>query len=517
MRRTGLLALVLAFCCACGAGPSVRPDVAVVEHHVDATTTSAEPVDAPAELQPPVHDLSWEDCTRTTLDTLGLGAGPVGLVLDCAQLPAPIDPTGDIPGTFLLGAMRARLPQTPTDVAPLVLTSGAERSSTGTLAALAAGPIGTLLSSRPVVAVDRRGIGSSTLIECITPALRREMVDLGQFSTPAAGGDSADVVMALGRDATTECTDFLQPQEMAFDAAHSADDLEQLRTLWGVDRLALLTTGTGADVGLAYADQHPDAVGRLVLDSPGAVRTDAVTATQGVLAGREAALSAFARQCAALACALGPDPHAAVVDLTRRAAAGELGPVSSNALLTALREFLGSPRGDQQSRIREFADILAAAGTGDTAGLERVVDDAIVATDSDGQFVARCSDGTGWPTPGRARELRRSWGEQFPVFGADAALALLLCASWPTTPPPQMPATLDLGVLTLAGAADPVAGNAGVNTVTGAVAAAGARTSTRAWLGSGHSVTPHSQCGQAAVAGYVDGGVLPPDGGACPG
>ncbi|MFC4602786.1 alpha/beta hydrolase [Rhodococcus kronopolitis] len=516
MRRTALLALVLALCCACGAGPSMRPDVAVVEHHEGTPATSTATADAPEPLPVPAQDLNWRDCTGTTLDTLGLAPGPAGLVLECAQLAAPIDAGGAIPGTFTLGALRARGPQTPADSAPLVLTTGAEGSSTATLAALAAGPIGSLLATRPVVALDRRGIGTSTPIDCLTPALRRAMTDLGQFSTPAAGGDAVDAVMTLGRDATTACTDFLEPQELAFDAAHAADDLEQLRSTWDVDRIGLLTVGTGADVGLAYAAAYPDAVGRLVMDSPGAARTDVVTATEGILAGREAALSAFARSCAALACSLGADPHTAVADLARRAAAGELGPVSSNGLATVLTEFLGSPRGDRQSRTREFADVLAAAGRGETADLERLIDAGVEAAGS-GQFVARCSDGTGWPTPSRARELRQDWGERFPVFGSDAALSLLLCASWPTTPPPPLPTGLDVGVLTLAGAADPVVGKAGVTSATGAAAAAGARTSTRAWLGSGHPVTTHSDCGQQAVARYLDTGVLPADGGACPG
>ena len=76
-------------------------------------------------------------------------------------------------GAFPVGAMRARLPQTPTDAAPLVLTSGSDRASTDALAALAAGPYAALLSTRPLVAVDRRGIGTSVAIDCLSGADRR--------------------------------------------------------------------------------------------------------------------------------------------------------------------------------------------------------------------------------------------------------------------------------------------------------------------------------------------------------
>ncbi|TQF66322.1 alpha/beta hydrolase [Rhodococcus spelaei] len=520
-RRLWLPAAVLVLCVsACGAGPSVRPDVAVVERG-DGATAEPTGTQGPPALAAPVHDLNWQDCTRTTLDVLGLGPGPAGLVLECAELAAPIDAGGRIRGSFSLGALRARLPQTPADAAPLVLTSGADRSSTSTLAALAAGPAAPLLAARPLVAVDRRGIGTSTPIECLAPrgnpTLGKQMFDLGQFTAPpVAGGDAVDTVMALGRDATTECTDFLQPQELAFDAAHAADDLEQLRTTWGVDRLGLLATGSGGDVALAFAAKHPGAVARLVLDSPATVRADAVTVAETRVRGQEAALAAFARQCAALACALGPDPHAAVLDLIHRAGAGQLRPISTNALGAALTDFLGSPRGDQQARIREFADVLAAAGRGDTAGLSDLVGRAASATDSDGQFVARCSDGQQWPTPGRVRELQRDWGERYPAFGPDAALSLLLCASWPTTAAQPTPSALSVPVLTIAGAADPVAGD-GAASASGAVAAAGAPSSTLAWLGRGHPASSHSECVQQAVVTYVGTGTLPPDGGACPG
>ncbi|MGW0175284.1 alpha/beta fold hydrolase [Rhodococcus sp. NPDC003322] len=521
MRTLGLAALVIALCTACGAGPSVRPDVAVVEHRDRATTEpSGDLPGSVPDLPVPVHDLDWRDCTQSTLDVLGLGPGPAGLVLECAELAAPIDADSAMHGAFSLGALRARLPQTPTDAAPLVLTSGADRSSTGTLAALAAAPIGSLLSTRPLVALDRRGIGTSTPIECTDPMtaeLRRAMLDLGQFTPPpVAGGDAVDTVLALGRDATTACTDFLQPHELSFDSPHAADDLDQLRRAWGVDRIGVLATGSGVDVALAYASEYPDAVGRLVLDSPSVVGADAATGAESVVRGREAALTGFARQCVALECALGPDPVGAVTDLANRARRGDLGQVSANALLTALTDRFGSPRGDVGTQVREFADTLAAAGRGDTSALQRRIDAAAAATRTDGQFVARCSDGRQWPTPGRVRELMTDWGQRYPVFGPEGALDLLLCASWPTTPPAPAPNAATAATLTVAGAADPVAGD-GSSSATGVLAAVGTPTATVAWLGSGHPALPHSECAQLAVAGYAQAGILPPDGGACPG
>ena len=66
----------------------------------------------------------------------------------------------------------------------MVLTSGDDRSSTAALAGLAAGPAAAVLAAHPVVAVDRRGVGSSQPVNCMPDDTRRGLADAGQ--TPAA-------------------------------------------------------------------------------------------------------------------------------------------------------------------------------------------------------------------------------------------------------------------------------------------------------------------------------------------
>ncbi|MCL2533595.1 MAG: alpha/beta hydrolase [Nocardiaceae bacterium] len=510
---TAIAGAVLVVCTACGAGPSNRPDIAVVEHGGGSAPTSSSAAPVP-QLQAPVRDLDWADCKDTTLGALGLGPGPAGLSFECAGFTAPVDSTGGAIGRLDIGAVRARLPQTPADAAPLVLTSGSDVTSKSTLAALATGPSSSLLERQPIVAVDRRGIGASTPIDCGPTVDRHGIEDLGQFTH----GDSSavDEVAALSRDMTVACTDSLQPNELAFDTAHAADDLEQLRKLWQVDGLGLLGTGNGAAVAMAYAAKYPTHVDRLVLDAPAATTVDAATAAEQRVRGQEAALAAFSRRCAALNCSLGPDPTAAIVALRDRAAAGELGTVSASALLNTVSSFLGSPRGDQVDRVRELSDVLAAAGRGDVAPLQRSVAETQAAVDTDGQFVARCSDGQQWPGPGRAKELQQSWAERYPVFGADAAVGLMRCSAWPTMSPPPLPSTVPVPVLVLTGAADPVVGNAGVATVTGTLTSADTTWSNLAWAGYGHPVTTHSDCARQSLVRYLDSTALPANGNACP-
>ncbi|UYP20676.1 alpha/beta hydrolase [Rhodococcus sp. Z13] len=517
MRRTGVLAVVwiavASLAAACGAGPSVRPEVAVVRD--DAGGAPAEPTDEPSvpDLPAPSTDLTWRDCTAETLGSFALPSGPAGLVLECGEVAAPIDVSGAIPGTFPLAVMRARLADTPEDAAPLVLTTGADMASTRALAGMATGPMSAALAVRPIVAVDRRGIGASLAIDCIPAAERRGIADLGQFGRT---GDAADRVATLGREATVACTDYLQPQQLMFGAAHAADDIDRLRQAWNVERIGLLGVGNGASVALAYAAARPGAVGRLILDSPAVATGDAEVLAESRARGAEAAVDAFARQCTALDCSLGADPRAALEDLHARAAAGELAPVSAASMLTALSGALGTPRGDLQARIREVSDVFAAARDGDVMPLIELVSEAEEMLSTDGQFVARCSDGQRWPTPMRAADLAENWSTPYPLYGADTAVAATVCSAWPSLSPSPLPAALDLPVLVTSGAADPLVGNAGVESVTGVLTAAGAPWAALSWQGAGYSSVLHSGCVQARVETYLSEGTLPPNGSLCP-
>ncbi|UGT63426.1 alpha/beta hydrolase [Nocardia asteroides] len=516
--RAAVLATSLTFVLAgCGAGPSDRPGVAV-EHPVapggGAGTSQAPP--APPRAAVPKTDLAWSDCTRGTFDQLGLGAPPNGVILECAEYSTPIDTAGTVIGNFRNGAVRARLPQTPADAPPLVLTSGADRASSATLAALAAGPPNGILATRPIVAVDRRGIGTSQPVDCLPVEVRQGFADNAQFARLGDAAAQAEALVGFSQDGTIACRDFLQPYENTFDVGHAADDIEQLRKEWQVDHIDLLGTGNGAEVAVSYARKFGDHLSRLVLDSPTSLGADATTVGEQRAQGAEAALTAFAQRCTALGCALGPDPRAAITDLVNRAAAGQLGDLSANAVTTALTGFLGSPRADQADRVPELADALAAAGRGNRGPLLALIQRQSAAIANDGEFVNRCADVRQPPTPSRAVELAGDWAGKYPVFGRSAALALLTCAAWPVGTPPPAIADFALPVLVLDGAADPVAGGVGQAAVTGALAGAGARTAVLRWQGWGHPVSARSGCGQRAVVEYLNEARLPQDGSACP-
>jgi pimeloyl-ACP methyl ester carboxylesterase len=508
---------------ACSAGPSSRPPLALLDtavaRGVSAPAGTAAPRPLP-DLQAPVSDLAWADCTRRTLTRLGLTDGPAGLVLECATLTVPLDRA--LPGSTTLGLLRARLPQTPTGSAPLVLLSGPDAPATTTLAQLAVGALGSSLAVRPVVALDRRGTGTSSPLTCLTAAERSALVDLDA----GAPGPEA-TALALGREVSLSCSDVLSPGELAFDGEHAANDVDRLRQALGVDTLAVLGSGGGAAVAVRDVVRHPARVSRLVLDSPVLPTTDQASAAQHQARGSEAAFDAFSAACVSAGCPVG-DPRAAVLDLQRRARAQGGLPAadgrraSAGAVLVAVRQALTAPG---TSTAATLGRVLAQARDGDAAGLLTLVDAATGraaqggdTSRQDGELVATCSDAALRPTAAQVADLVPRWSTENPLFGADAAIRLLVCVAWST--PPAAPALAGLDalppVLVLAAANDPVTGTDATTTAAQDLATGGAHATVLRWLGGGHPVLRSSSCTVAAVVRYVSDGTLPGSGTVCP-
>jgi len=507
---------------ACSAGPSTRPAVALLDGKAPpAPTSSAPPALQSPPLQAPVADLPWSDCTASTLGKLALTSRQAGLVLDCATVSVPLDPK--LAGTVPLGLLRARVASTPRDAAPLVLTTGVEQPSTTALATLAASGSAALLATRPLVAADRRGVGTSAALTCLKPAQRTAIEDV-DASAPA---DPLAATLQLGRDATQACTDAISPAEAAFDTTHAAEDLEVLRTTWKVDRLSLLGMGDGAAIALRYAVLHPEQVARLVLDSPAVPGADEVSLAKDQAIGAEAAFAAFATSCAAVNCPAGADPRRAVTDLMQRARAAAPGLVgaagrrlSAGGILRAVREALRTPAGSQG-----LGPALAAANGGDPTALLAYLDQSAgravagnPGTAIDDSFVGHCSDAALRPTPGQVSTLVAQWRKDYPLFGADAAARLLLCLSWPT--PPTAPAVKALNAvppaLLVSPTADPVVGAAGTPATLTDVQQAGSDGTVLSWQSTGHPVFLSSPCTRDAVGVYLAEGKRPRPGTICP-
>ena len=475
--------------------------------------TATKPPNGPPPIAAPKNDLSWRDCTSKEFGDAAVPAAP-SVKLDCASYDADLDPANGAAGTLSIGVVRARSAQTPADAGPLVFTTGSDLPSSLQLPVWLARAGADVLRSHPIVAVDRRGMGMSTPVECLDQFDRQEIRDQSQFES---GNDPVANLADIVQNATTSCTDTIAPGDSAYDDAHAATDIERLRSTWDVPALALIGIGNGAQVALSYASSHPDKVARLVLDSPIALGVGAEAAAEQHVKGQQAALDAFAAQCAAVNCPLGPAPKGAVNSLISDARAGH-GPagVSVASLANAITTALGYPTGDRVSTTNDVATALANARSGDTNLLTGLINRAEGTIGTDGQFVNSCSDAINRPTPDRIRELVVAWGKLYPQFGTVGALNLVKCVSWPSATPPQPPKKLKVNVVLMGVQSDAIVGSEGVSATAALIINATAASKRVMWQGIGHGASIYSSCAVPPLIGYLDSGQLPSTDTYCP-
>ena len=469
--------------------------------------------DGPPAIEAPKNDLSWRNCTSQVFSDSATQPLP-GVTLDCATYDADLDSINGATGSISIGVVRARSAETPDDAGPLVMTTGSDLPSSVQLPVWLSRAGADVLKSHPIVAIDRRGMGTSSSIDCRDLFDRQEMLDQAQFQS---GDDPVANLGAITMTATTSCTDTIAPGDSAYDNAHAAEDIERLRSTWDVKSIALLGIGNGAQVALAYAGSHPGKVARLVLDSPLPLGIAAEAATEQRVKGEQTALDAFAAQCAAINCPIGPDPKAAVDDLLAAARAGD-GPsgASVSMVADAISTALAYPRGDRTAATNSLAEAVAAARSGDANQMNNLINQADTLRQSDGQFVNSCSDALNRPTPDRVRELIVAWPKLYPQFGAVGALSMVKCLNWPSGTAPQEPKNLKIPVLLLGVQNDPIVGNEGVAQVAATVINAGTSSKRVIWQGIGHGASIYSECAFAPVAAYLDSGNLPPTDTYCP-
>ncbi|GAB3234583.1 alpha/beta hydrolase [Mycolicibacterium hippocampi] len=473
----------------------------------------APPSDGPPGIEAPKNELSWRECTSRLFSDAELDPVP-GVSLECASYDADLDPINGATGTVSIGVVRARSAQTPADAGPLVMTTGSDLPSSVQLPVWLSRAGTDVLAGNPIVSVDRRGIGMSGALDCRDLYDRQEMFEQAQFQT---GDDPVANLRAVTVTATTNCTDTIAPGDSAYDNAHAAEDLERLRTTWDVPALALLGVGNGAQVALAYAGSHPNKVARLVLDSPLPLGIAAEAATEQRVKGEQAALDAWATQCAAAGCPLGADPKAAVDAVLESAAQGRgPGGASVAGVAAAISTALGYPQGERVDAGNELALAIADARSGNTSRLNDLINQAESLRQTDGQFVNKCSDALNRPTPDRVRELVVAWDDLYPQFGRVGALDMVKCLNWPSGSAPAEPTGLEIPTLLLGVQNNPIVGNEGVAAVAATAINAGSSNRRVMWQGIGHGASIYTPCALPPVIAYLDSGELPPTDTYCP-
>src|SRR4051812_5253805 len=152
-------------------------------------------------------------------------------------IPVPLDRTGFTPGHVEL-YVSEWLPDGPSKGVVLELAGGPGQSSSYAFDE----PV-DLWEGWTQVAYDNRGTGQSSRIAC----------------GPFVGSDA--------RRDISRCNDLLGPERAFYSTRDNAADMEAVRALLGVDKVALWGTSYGTKQALAYAHAYPSHVDRLLLDS----------------------------------------------------------------------------------------------------------------------------------------------------------------------------------------------------------------------------------------------------------
>ncbi len=501
----------------CTIGPSRRPDLAISGGNTTASTPTSHR--QPMPLGPggkgrTAQPLAWDDCPATIPRT---APGGTTFAVRCATLMVPTSYPEPNRGSIELHVAEARAAETPPAAPPLVVMLG-DPGAVGeaSIAATAASLPADIRAHYTIVAMDPRGTGESTPINCVSAGTARAI--LGMAADPASPRGTAQLT-SITRQLAFDCGDTAGPALTKINSTNAADDLDSLRSALRVDRLSILARGGGATIGAVYADRYPGRVTAMILDSPADPTQTPQDRAAATAIAAQTLLRDFAAACTARAdgCPLGDDPVAAITALVDRFATSgtDAGPwvVTAGSVLLSLIELLPDP-----TAWPSLADALAGLGDGNARPLADLVTGALGGADLTARLSARiiydCNDTTdrldlrdmaGAVAPARTAA---------PLFGPYAVALSGLCASWPA--PDEA-----LGRLSGAGAPpitvigsvnDPVHPFAAARSVAGQLASATLVT----WQSGHDGAYPASVCITSIVDDYLLHGKVPDRGTLCP-
>ncbi len=167
----------------------------------------------------------------------------------CATVSVPLDRGGQVPGTVSLKLERRPASVGSSTSAVVALAGGPGQAALG-LGEFIAKAMAPALGTRDLLVFDQRGTGESDPLSCPALSVR------GQFEgTPSTG------------ELVSRCAQQLGAARAAYTTRESVADIEAIRRAIGYEKLVLYGTSYGTKVALEYAEQYPQHVESLVLDS----------------------------------------------------------------------------------------------------------------------------------------------------------------------------------------------------------------------------------------------------------
>jgi pimeloyl-ACP methyl ester carboxylesterase len=416
-----LLAVLLTSAVLCGACASSEPPSAAPPPSAPAAT------DAPTTPPPaptPVA-LAWQPCEDE---------------FECAVLPVQLDADDPEAGSIELAVTRRPAPEPSQRIGSLVITPGGPGASAVDYLQAAWEQVPAPVRERfDLVAVDPRGVGRSTRVQCLSTA------ELDDYFAIDPDPDDAAELQTL-QDSNRVLVEGCVRQSGAVlpyvSTPDAADDLDLLRASLGDDGLTYLGYSYGTAIGAAYLDRYPERVRAMVLDGgiDPTLRWDELLAGQST--GFDTALTAFLDDCERTRCAfrdaVDGDLFAAYDALAARIETERL-PADGDRTLGPGEFSLGVGAGlySRANGWPAIAQGLAQAQDGDGSTLLALSDSYLDRDDSgysgvsEANLAVNCTDRP-WPREvDPYLELADRVEAAAPRFGRAIALSGLGCAQWP--------------------------------------------------------------------------------------
>ncbi len=164
----------------------------------------------------------------------------------CSHLTVPLDPSGTMPGTITLAIRRHLAPVGNAKSAVIALAGGPGQAALP-FAEDFLEILGPVAATRDLIVFDQRGTGLSHPLSC------------HGFERTGAYGSVGALVGA--------CAGQIGPERAFYTTPDTVADIEAIRRAGGYEKLVLYGTSYGTKVALEYAQEHPEHVEALVLDS----------------------------------------------------------------------------------------------------------------------------------------------------------------------------------------------------------------------------------------------------------
>ncbi len=199
---------------------------------------------APLALACALPASSW--AVRPASGTIPYGPCADSPNFACGHLTVPLDPSGATPGTIALAVRRRRAPVGEASSAVIALAGGPGQSAIP-FAEDFTEVLGPILDTRDELVFDQRGTGYSHPLAC------------HGFEAPGSYRSAGQL--------TTACANQIGPERAFYTTPDSVADIEALRRAGGYEKLVLWGTSYGTKVAEQYAQEYPQHVEALILDS----------------------------------------------------------------------------------------------------------------------------------------------------------------------------------------------------------------------------------------------------------